>query len=668
MSDLNYNFQFNVREAKIFGLFGKMEQTIVNMQKATENIGTKINRLNFNAALDQMNRVANGLTNISTPGMALSTTMADLQAITGIAGQKLQDIEGYARKTAKAFGGTAAESVESYKLLLSQLSPEIANKPAALQHMGESVATLSKTMGGNSLAATEVLTTAMNQFGISTEDPIAAGKTMADMMNVMAAASKEGSAELPQIKAALEQAGMAAKGANVSFEETNAAIQVLDKAGKKGSEGGIALRNALAVMGQGRFMPKETQEAMRRAGVDMTTLGNTSLPLSQRLKALQPVMNDGALLTKLFGMENQNAARALIGGVPEIEALTLAVTGTNTAYEQAAIVMESPMEKNKRLQASVDDLKIALFNGTNGLMGYAKVAGDTVNLVADLAPAFAMLGGALTFLIGKTRLQAIWTGIVTGAKAAWASVTGVLSATMWGIPIFWLIAGIVALIATIGYVIYRYDGWGEAWRNLMGFLSHSWDAFKGNFEVIWLQVQDAFMGGIELMEKGWYKLKALWDEDGAAAGLAAIQTQQNERATAIAAAQNKVLTHEALAAASLSKVTLTKNSKTLAGTIDGLKKTVGIAAPAVPGAVPPAGAVPPGGDGSSSGAGKNTNEAIATGGTKNTTVHVHIGQQIGSLKIEAGGVIEGVSKLRDVIIDELTRAVAMGASLGGAHA
>ena len=37
---------------------------------------------------------------------------------------------------------------------------------------------------------------------------------------------------------------MAAKGAGVSFEETNAAIQVLDKAGKKGAEGGVALRLA----------------------------------------------------------------------------------------------------------------------------------------------------------------------------------------------------------------------------------------------------------------------------------------------------------------------------------------------------------------------------------------------------------------------------------------
>ena len=73
------------------------------------------------------------------------------------------------------------------------------------------------------MAAAQVLTTAMNQYGVSMEDPIAASAEMARMMNVMAAAGQVGSAELPSISAVLQQCGMAAKAANVSFEETNAA-------------------------------------------------------------------------------------------------------------------------------------------------------------------------------------------------------------------------------------------------------------------------------------------------------------------------------------------------------------------------------------------------------------------------------------------------------------
>ena len=151
----------------------------------------------------------------------------------------------------KDFGIDASTGVESYKLLLSQLGPELANTPEALNAMGRDAAILSKQLGGDTASATEILTTALNQYGVDIKDPIRATQAMSDMMNTMSAAAKEGSAELPAIKSALEQAGMMAKTANVPFNELNAAIQVLDKSGRKGAEGGVAIRNVLAEMSQG---------------------------------------------------------------------------------------------------------------------------------------------------------------------------------------------------------------------------------------------------------------------------------------------------------------------------------------------------------------------------------------------------------------------------------
>ena len=52
--------------------------------------------------------------------------------------------------------------------------------------MGNCIATTSKLMGGDGVAAAEVLTTAMNQYGISLDDPMKASAEMARMMNVMA--------------------------------------------------------------------------------------------------------------------------------------------------------------------------------------------------------------------------------------------------------------------------------------------------------------------------------------------------------------------------------------------------------------------------------------------------------------------------------------------------
>src|SRR5690606_807451 len=155
---------------------------------------------------------------------------------------------------------------------------------------------------------------------------------MGRMMNIMAAAAKEGSAELPDQKQALEQSGMAAKAAALRFEEHAAAIQVLDKAGKKGSEGGIALRNTLAILSTGRFLPKDIQEELKAEGVNVDTLGDKTLDFTDRLRPLKKIMGDTALVTKLFGRANSNSALALIDGIDAQEQLKERIVDTNTAY------------------------------------------------------------------------------------------------------------------------------------------------------------------------------------------------------------------------------------------------------------------------------------------------------------------------------------------------
>ncbi|MEG1952466.1 MAG: phage tail tape measure protein [Bacteroidales bacterium] len=363
-----------------------------------------------------------GIDDFFQGGVALDKNLKDLSAITGETGDGLKRIEGYARESAKTFGGSAAQAVESYKLLLSQLSPEIAKTPAALKAMGDNVSTLSKTMGGDSTAAAEVLTTAMNQYGVSLTDPIAASQEMAHRMNVMAAAGKEGSAELPAIKLALEQCGMAAKGANVTFEETNAAIQVLDKAGKKGSEGGVALRNTLATLSMGRFLPKDVQQELSAAGIDVEKLSDKSLNLSDRLRMLKPVMNDSALFTKLFGRENQNAAMALVQGSNEIDRYRQAITGTNTAYDQAATIMESYEEKQARIQARFDDIKISIFNATGDLGIWTSVLTGALVHIAQLSPFFLIVEKSIAFVASQQKIFALWTGVCTAATKVWTGI------------------------------------------------------------------------------------------------------------------------------------------------------------------------------------------------------------------------------------------------------
>ena len=302
----NFDYSFNINGNYMPNIKGMNEATsqfATKTKEATGFVTAFANKLAvFDLATGFVEKLSNTINGLSQGGIQLDSQMHDLSAVAGVTGDGLKQIEQYARQSAKAFGTDASQAVVGYKLLLSQLSPELGKYPKALQAMGNSIQTTSKLMGNDGVAAAEVLTTAMNQYGVSLDDPMQASREMARMMNVMAAAGQAGSAELPAIKVALEQCGMAAKAANVSFEETNAAIQVLDKAGKKGSEGGVALRNTLSVLAQGRFLPKDTKEELQRAGIDVIKLSDTSMSLHDRLQMLKPVLNDAALFGKLFGI------------------------------------------------------------------------------------------------------------------------------------------------------------------------------------------------------------------------------------------------------------------------------------------------------------------------------------------------------------------------------
>ena len=141
----------------------------------------------FSYIKDIAQNVADGFSQLSSAGIKLDSQMHDLSAVAGVTGEGLKQIERSARQSAKAFGTDASVAVEGYKLLLSQLTPELGKYPDALREMGDCIQTTSKLMGGDGVAAAQVLTTAMNQYGVSMEDPIAASEEMARMMNVMAA-------------------------------------------------------------------------------------------------------------------------------------------------------------------------------------------------------------------------------------------------------------------------------------------------------------------------------------------------------------------------------------------------------------------------------------------------------------------------------------------------
>lgn len=132
-------------------------------------------------------------------------------------------------------------------------------------------------------------------------------------------------------------------------------------------------------------------------------------------------------------------------------------------------------------------------------------------------------------------------GIAAVALAGLTFGMWLFNAAMWANPITWVVVGILLLAGTIAYLITYFDGWGKAWNSLITYFKMSWKEFKETFNIVWLAIKDGFLGGIESMMSAWYKLKSLWDEDGANAGLNKIQQQQDARALELAESKGKLV-------------------------------------------------------------------------------------------------------------------------------
>lgn len=274
---------------------------------------------------------------------------------------------------------------------------------------------------------------------------------------------------------------------------------------------------------------------------------------------------------------------------------------------------------------------------------------------------FPIISGLIVGVTAAMTAYKVVTGIISLVTGAWTAAQWLLNVAMTANPVGLVIAGVVALIALIAFLIIKIDGWGDTWDNVIKLCTLVFDSFKANLQLKWLQIQDFFMNGLETIEKGWYKLQSLWNEDAANAGLAKLESQRNERAKEIAEVKGKIddINNQI---SNLDVIQLKVNDTSFSDVANGIKDKLGISAPGIPGTgMTTGGAGGSGGigTGGSGKAGKDTANSIATGGSKTTHIYVTVGEMGNNMKVYVNDLKEGAENIRDIVLDQLTRALTM---------
>jgi|GEM_PF-3900223 len=283
-----------------------------------------------------------------TTDSEFQSALSSLSALTGATGEDLQFLADKAEELGPKVGRSATETLKAFELIGSA-KPELLDSKEALASFTEEVLLLAAASGEQLPEAAEALTGVMNQFQAPAEQATR-------YVNALAAGAKEGAATIPQSAAALKYFGVNAATANISVEKSVALIQLLAERSIKGEQAGTQLRNVLAKLASGA---KETNPEVVGLSTALDNLGKKNLSTAQ--------------YTKLFGLENANTARVLVEGREKVEALTVAVTGTGVANEQAARQLDNISTAGNRFVATAKNLVI------NALDPLSRGLGRTLN-------------------------------------------------------------------------------------------------------------------------------------------------------------------------------------------------------------------------------------------------------------------------------------------------
>ncbi len=297
-----------------------------------------------------------------TANMEFEKSLSTLRSLTGVTAEELNYFRAEAIRMGMDGTQSAVQMVEAFKLIGGQM-PELLKNKTALTQTAEAAVVLADAAGLDVPTAAKALTGALNQMGQSSAHA-------SEYINILAAASQEGSAEIPYLNQAIEKAGGTATAVGIKFGDLVASIEAIAPRITEASSAGINLRNIFLTL-------ESSADARLRPSV---------VGLSKALENLASRNLDATELTKMFGKESVTAAIALLQERDAFESLRKNIVGTNAAYEQAGI-------NNDNLAGSVTKLQNAwtsFINSMSSSNGILKSVVDSLRDTLNLATRFMM--------------------------------------------------------------------------------------------------------------------------------------------------------------------------------------------------------------------------------------------------------------------------------------
>lgn len=455
----------------VFTAKDRFSDVVRNMTRNTNTFSSGLNRMNtrLNNALGLGNMGSYAKT-AATFGLGAlvvkagqdaveyEKAMASLAAVTGTTfGSMRGEIQSLAHESNRS----VIEITKSFENIGSKMSEHLDN-PIALKNISRASVLMADAARMEVDAASEALTSIMNQFAIGHE-------RASEVVNKLAVGEDVGASTIEESVDMMRQFGASIRMAGGDYKDAIAMVQATSKTmGKLGV--GRGFRNIMIDMITGEGMDSNKKKALKMVDADIKILSSKTVPFMRKLQELRKLLPDNQAMGMYFKKTNMEAGSIFLR---EFEGTFLnyqkKIYELNTAQEKANKNNDTFAKSWKDLKASFTNFIVTTDNANislqalKGTMGWMKDnMGNIINSVGLLAVAFVgfkaiVASSAVWTFISNVRLGVLASRItqvgvsLKGSQAAmWAFRIGMSS---WALPVL----GAAAAIGILGYAVYKFS-------------------------------------------------------------------------------------------------------------------------------------------------------------------------------------------------------------------
>ena len=333
------------------------------------------------------------------------SSAANLKALTGLDDSSIQWLTDQAERLSTTMDETglrvsqsSQEILEAY-MLVGSAKPELLGDKEALNAVTIEAMRLAQAAKMDLKDAVDGVTLALNQYGAGADQA-------ARYVNVLAAGSKAGAADVQSQTAAIIKAGVAASTAGIPIEQLVGSIETLAEKGIKSEVAGTGLKTFFLKL---ETMADDCRPSVVGLQTALENLAAKNLTTEQMMEA--------------FGEGTYTVAQAMISSSDAFRQYTEAVTGTSIAVEQAAINSDTTEVKMAQLTNMINEQGMAIWEALapaynillQGMSGVLSVISTMIGFIRN----HIVLVGTLTASI---ILYNTWSTVAKATETAWNTV------------------------------------------------------------------------------------------------------------------------------------------------------------------------------------------------------------------------------------------------------